>query len=190
MEYMNIPQGTTASDHPQESGQGGAGAAMGGAGAAMGGAQPQFGGLYQYQPGVGFVEVHGSAQTVGAPTMQAGHQANMGTQPMGAVDASAKAGMFGQGSPEGTEPKFDQNKLGQMYGVIGDVMNGEADPAKIFGLFANTEGEFWKGALVGAAAVFLLNNNSVKGAVSGAFGSMFGDGPDPKGEQVQVKPSK
>jgi len=106
---------------------------------------------------------------------------------MGAA-ADAQAGMFGQGTPEGAEPKFDQNKLGKMYSTVNDVMNGDADPSSLIGLFADNSGDFWKGALVGAAAVVLLNNDAVKGAlagVAGSVGSMFGQA-DPEGEQVTV----
>ena len=101
---------------------------------------------------------------------------------------SAQAGMSGQGVPEGAEPKFDQQKLGKIYSTVTDVMNGEADPTSLIGLFAENSGDFWKGALVGAAAVVLLNNDAVKGAlagVAGSVGSMFGES-DPEGEQVTV----
>lgn len=157
----------------------------------MGGAQyaqPQAGGYYQYVPGAGFVQV--GAQQMN-PAMQSGMgmQANMnaqamGTQPGMAADAAAQ-GMVGPGTPEGTEPKFDQNKIGQMYGVVNDVMNGEADPAKVMSLFEGLDGDFWKGAIVGAAVGFLASNDTVRGAVAGAFGSMFGEG-DPEGPQVTV----
>jgi hypothetical protein len=84
----------------------------------------------------------------------------------------AQAGM--PGTPEGAEPKFDQNRLGEVYGMVNDVMNGEAEPAKLLGFLSSAGGDFWKGALVGAAAVFLLNNDAVKGAVAGVFGSVIG----------------
>lgn len=177
MDYKNQPQnaptGFPQQDQPQgqPSGQTNGGYEQ---------AQPQPGGFYQFQPGVGFVQVQG------APT-----QADMGAQAMGqqaAPDASAQAGMFGQQAPEGTEPKFDQEKLGKMYNTVNDVMNGEADPTSLVGLFAENTGDFWKGALVGAAAVVLLNNDAVKGAlagVAGSVGGMFGE-KDPEGEQVTV----
>jgi len=216
MDYMNQPQGAPANGGQQDQGQAqqpGQAAQMDGgyqmpqvgqaqmdaqAGAQMSGGdqasqpqaggyqatQPQAGGYYQYQPGVGFVQVQG-------PSTQQGMTADttMGAQAtMGTADASAQAGMFGQGTPEGTEPKFDQEKLGKMYSTVTDVMNGEADPTSLIGLFADNSGDFWKGALVGAAAVVLLNNEAVKGAlagVAGSVGAMFGEG-DPEGEQVTV----
>jgi hypothetical protein len=105
-----------------------------------------------------------------------------------AADPGAQAGMYGPGTPEGAEPKFDQQKLGKMYSTVNDVMNGDADPSSLVGLFAENSGEFWKGALVGAAAVVLLNNDAVKGALkglAGSVGAMFGEA-DPEGEQVTV----
>jgi len=156
------------------------------------GAQPRPGGLYQFQPGVGFVPVQGQPMQGPATGMEgqpAGAQAAgqaTGSQAMGG--AAPSQGMYGQGMPEGAQPKFDQNKLGQMYGVMTDVMNGEAEPAKLLGLLDGTGGEFWKGALVGAAAVVLLNNDAVKGALAGlaaSAGSLFREA-DPEGEQVTV----
>ena len=168
MEYVNQTQGTPEGGQQGQS------------------AQPQPGGFYQFQPGIGFVQVQGTAARPDQGDAQAaGQQASMGQQ---AADASAQAGMFGQQMPEGANPKFDQNKLGKIYGTVSDVMNGEADPTSLIGLFAENGGDFWKGALVGAAAVVLLNNDAVKGALSGVAGSvgaMFGD-KDPEGEQVTV----
>ncbi len=147
-----------------------------------GAAQPQPGGLYQYVPGAGFVQVQGAPQM--DPSMQ-GAQASMGATQAAAGSADATSGMFGQGMPEDSQPKFDQNKIGQMYGVVNDIMNGEPDPSKIMSLFQDTDGDFWKGAIVGAAAGFLASNETVRNAVAGAFGSMFGNN-DPEGPQVTV----
>lgn len=141
---------------------------------------PAPGGLYQFQPGLGFVPVQGGAFP--GMTMQGQRQdqaqaypyagAFMG-QPLGQpMGQGAQAGM--PGTPQGAEPKFDQNRLGEVYGMVNDVMNGEAEPAKLLGFLSSAGGDFWKGALVGAAAVFLLNNDAVKGAVAGVFGSVFG----------------
>lgn len=159
--------------------------------AGMGTAQPQPGGLYQFVPGAGFVQVQAAPQ--GSATTQPGAAQNplgaQGTQTdAGAANASAQQGMFGQGTPEGAEAKFDQNKIGQMYGVMNDVMNGEADPTKIMSLFQSTDGDFWKGAIVGAAGAFLIGNETVRNTIAGVFGSMFNAG-DPEGPQVTVDES-
>lgn len=155
-------------------------------------AQPQAGALYQYVPGAGFVQVQAApqaGQAMGAPqgmteTMGAA-QGAMGAAAPGA-DA-AMSGMYGQGMPEGAQPKFDQNKIGQMYGVVNDFMNGEADPAKIAPLLQNTGEDFWKGAVVGAVGAFILGNESVRNAIAGVFGSVLGGKEkDPEGPQVTV----
>lgn len=162
---------------------------------------PQAGGYYQFQPGVGFVPVQGAAQGIQGPAQEApqqpdaqytgqSYQQQPGAQqyPGGQQGAYTQSGMYGPGTPEGATPKFDQNKLGQMYGVMRDVMNGEADPSKVLGLLPTNGADFWKGALVGAAVVVLLNNDSVKNAMAGAvgaMGSMFGE-KDPEGPQVTL----
>ncbi len=182
MDYMNLPQGT-----PQfEQNQGNPGQQS----------QPQPDGYYQFQPGLGFVQVQvpqgDPGQPVGGQTQQplgeaAQQAAYQAAQAQQAAQAE-QAGMFGQGTPEGAQPKFDQQRLGKMYSTVSDVMNGEADPSSLIGLFAENSGDFWKGALVGAAAAVLLNNDAVKGALGGLVGSvgaMFGD-KDPDGEQVTV----
>ena len=159
--------------------------------------QAESGGLYRFVPGTGFVQVQGQAdqqasqqtsQQVGGQAAQVlSGQAQAGTYgaaqagaygtamggQIGQADqaASQTSGMFGQQRPEGAQPKLDQNKFGQMYGMIDDVMNGNVDPAKIFGFLESSGGDFWKGAIVGAAAVFLVNNDAVKGAVASMFGS-------------------
>lgn len=166
-------------------------------------------GLYQYVPGTGFMAIDGQQGAVGggddmgaaraaeqaaAQAVQAAGQAAAAAQAAGqaaqaagqAASAVSDQGLNGQGMPEGTQPKFDQNKLGEMFGVVGDVMNGEAKPEKLLGLLQDSGGDFWKGALVGAAVVFLVNNDTVKKTVSGAFGSLFGskagaDGADAAG---------
>ena len=173
-------------------------------------AEPQAGGIYQYVPSAGFVQVQPAQQpAMGAqqmnPTMQQGayyaQQPDMGVPQMGAQaaqtamgaqpsisaadGAATQAGMVGQGIPDGTEPKFDQNKIGQMYGVMTDVMNGEADPSAIMSMFEGIGADFWKGAAVGAVGALLVGNETVRNAVAGAFGSMFGE-PDPEGPQVTL----
>jgi len=164
------------------------------------GVAPQPGALYQYHPDHGFVPVQpvagapsmaarpGEAATGGYPLQGARPEAQQA--PYGAYTnpAAAESAMPGQGysqgaaqpgvpgTPEGAEPKFDQNRWGEVYGVVNDVMNGEADPGKILGLLQSEGGEFWKGAAVGAAAVFLFNNETVRHALAGTLGAIFPGG--------------
>jgi len=64
--------------------------------------------------------------------------------------------------------------MGQMYGMMQDVIKGDADAGKIMSFLQASGGDFWKGALVGAAAVLLLTNSAVKDALAGVVGSVFG----------------
>ncbi len=224
MEYVNQPQGTPVTGGQQDQGQATAAAQATGQpqaqqpgqpqadqmAAGYQAIQPQPGGFYQYQPGVGFVQVQsvpiqpgmGTQATMDAQAAAASAQAAMGTQATGAAamgqttlgaqavtgeatNTTTQTGMFGQGMPDGTQPQFDQNKLGEVYGMVNDVMNGDAEPTQLLSLLSNTGSDFWKGALVGAVATVLLNNDAVKGAVAGVFDSVFGDA-DPEGEQVTV----
>lgn len=151
---------------------------MAGAGHGAAAQTPEHGGMYRYVQGAGFVpadkpEAWGQNGQAGGQQSQGGQAAGQGAQ--------AK----GQGRPEGTEPKYEQNRFGEVYGMFNDAMNGKADPGKILGFLQASGEDFWKGALVGAAAVFLCNNAAVKGALAGTFGSMFG-----AGEAVPAKTGK
>ncbi len=156
------------------------------------------------QPGMGYDPAQAAAAQQAMGMQGAGYaaQPGMGYPNMGFADPAAMAaaqqaaaqqaaaaqGLYGQGVPDASKAKFDQNKLGKMYGVIGDIMNGEQpDTEQLLGLFQDSDGEFWKGALVGAAAGLLVGNEAVRGAIAGTFGSMyskvFGGEKEP---QVQV----
>jgi len=180
---MNAAQGQQAQDAfgaaMPDMGQGGYARFTGSPQAGYQQVGPQSGGIYQFQAGVGFVQVQNPV-TMQAPTVGA---QGMNPMDMGQADMGQAAQSATPGTPEGAESKFDQKKLGEMYGMVNDVVNGEADPAKLLGLLAGTGGDFWKGALVGAAAVFLLNNDAVKGAVAGTFGSFFGNEDETKAEK-------
>ena len=142
---------------------------------------------YAAQPGMGYPNMGFADPAAMAAAQQAAAQ-QAAAQQAAAQQAAAAQGLYGQGVPDASKAKFDQNKLGKMYGVIGDIMNGEQpDTEQLLGLFQDSDGEFWKGALVGAAAGLLLGNEAVRGAVAGTFGSMyskvFGGEKEP---QVQV----
>lgn len=93
----------------------------------------------------------------------------------------AQAGHEAHESHHGYGPNHGQGGYGpqgpdmsQMYGMVGDVMNGKGDPGKLLGMLQAPGGEFWKGALVGAAAVLLFNSGAVKDVLGGLFGAMTG----------------
>lgn len=175
------------------------------------GQSPQPGVAYQFVPGAGFVPVgapgpyachgpgfghgHGFAHGFGpghahgyGPYYGPLHQPYMGgpgmpppPPPYGpeAADAHhAHHSHHGYG-PQGPD-------MGQMYGMVNDVMQGKGDPGKLLGLFQAPGGEFWKGALVGAAAVLLLNSSGVKETLASVFGAMTGQ----PGEAEQGNPGQ
>jgi hypothetical protein len=165
-------------------------------------AGPQPGGLYQFWPQAGFVPVQcptqGYAGQEQGPRYQpvqgapyGGQQMSYGPQGMaqgmaqGGYAPQPEAGMYGgqgaagagmntAGASAAEGLNHDQNRLGEMYGMVNDLMEGKADSSKILGFLGGSGGDFWKGALVGAAVVFLLNNKDVKDAVAGTLGAVFG----------------
>lgn len=127
----------------------------------------------------------GQAAAQAAQAAQAAGLAAQQAQGMAAAQAASadQSGMAGQGIPDGTDPKFDQNKFGEILGKVNAVIAGEAPPESLLSSLTDTGGDFWKGAIVGAAAVFLVNNETVKETVSGLLGSVFGG---KEGTSVQV----
>ena len=138
-------------------------------------AQPQY---YVQQPIMG-------QQPVYQQTAQPQYYTQQPMQGMGAQMSPAEAAAYAAGmaaaansteASQAAEPKFDQNRLGEMFSMVDDVMNGEADPSKIMSFLQNSDGDFLKGAVVGAAAMFLLNTPVVKETLAGVFGAAFGHG--------------
>ena len=87
---------------------------------------------------------------------------------------------------ETREPDFTQ-----IIKSVEDFAEGDASVADVVKtLYTETaqDDQFWKGAVVGAAAAVLLTNESVRGAMGKTFGSLFGGAaaadvaPDPKPE--------
>lgn len=152
---------------------------------------PQPGVMYQFVPGAGFVPVNCQPGQWGCPPYgymgyapqpgpqtgfqqappgygpQPGPYGNPYASPHEGHDAHEAHHAHGPFGPQGPD-------MGQMYGMVGDVMKGKGDPGKLLGLLQAPGGEFWKGALVGAAAVLLLNSGAVKDALGGLFGAMGG----------------
>ncbi len=70
--------------------------------------------------------------------------------------------------------KHDENKFGQMFGIVNDIAKGQADPSQIISMLEGFDGHFWKGAIVGVAATLLLGSDAVKGAIAGVFSGLAG----------------
>jgi len=69
-------------------------------------------------------------------------------------------------------PKHDQHQYGQLAGLIGEFANGNPDLARVAAYVDGMGTQFWKGALIGAAATLLFTNDQVKsksGEVLGSF---------------------
>jgi hypothetical protein len=59
--------------------------------------------------------------------------------------------------------------------VVRDIANGEQpDVSKIAAVYSGFDTQFWKGALVGAVLAVLLTSDTVKTALAGTMGAIFG----------------
>lgn len=58
--------------------------------------------------------------------------------------------------------------------LVNDLANGNANPSRLMACLESLDGQFWKGALVGAAATLLFTNETVKSALAGALSGVFG----------------
>lgn len=156
-------------------------------------AGPQPGVMYQFVPGAGFVPVNCQPGQWGCPPygymggpQQAPPGYGYGPQP-GQTGQYGQPGQYGahHGGHEAHESHHGYGPYGpqgpdmsQMYGMVGDVMKGKGDPGKLLGMLQAPGGEFWKGALVGAAAVMVFNTGAVKDALGGLFSAMGGQQAD------------
>ncbi len=104
-------------------------------------------------------------------------------QGMAAAYANQLAQAAGSAPPppphaaEAHHPKHDEHRYGQMMDMLGRFLNGEADMGDVVNGFFSLDfqnDQFWKGALVGAAATLLLTNENVQKGLAGSLGSIFG----------------
>jgi hypothetical protein len=97
-------------------------------------------------------------------------------QPTGAGQVQ---GQNPHGSPHDTahEPehlKHDQHQYGQFMQLVNDISNGNADPSRVMNFLGSLDTQFWKGALVGVAAVLLLTNDTVKNGIASGLSGVMG----------------
>jgi hypothetical protein len=83
-------------------------------------------------------------------------------------------GMGGPGMGPGVDPCIQAQRYAQWMEAACDIANGKPNVEKIMGLMQGYDGQFWKGALVGAAAALLIGNDTVKGAVTETVASIWG----------------
>jgi hypothetical protein len=67
-----------------------------------------------------------------------------------------------------------ENRYGELYGLIQEAANGNADVSGFLRFFQSTSSDFWKGALVGTGLTLLLTNDTLKSAISKGFAGVFG----------------
>ena len=72
-------------------------------------------------------------------------------------------------------PGNHAENYGRIADVVKDIANGEQpDMSKLAALYSGFDTQFWKGALIGAVLTVLLTSETVKTAVAGTFGGIFG----------------
>lgn len=86
---------------------------------------------------------------------------------------SGKAPLGGPQPSCASDPREMEQRLGQAMEICNDLMQGKSDPSKIMNFVTSTGTYFWKGAIVGAVAAFLLTSGTVKSAIGDMMGSLF-----------------
>mgnify|MGYP000109069149 CR=1 FL=1 len=115
---------------------------------------------------------------------QPGFQPQPGTGTMGPGTAYTAPGYYQQpypGDPQDytaagqSAPGNHAENYGRIADVVKDIANGEQpDMSKLAALYSGFDTQFWKGALIGAVLTVLLTSETVKTAVAGTFGGIFG----------------
>lgn len=67
-----------------------------------------------------------------------------------------------------------ENRYGELYGLIQEAANGNADVSGFLRFFQSTSSDFWKGALVGTGLTLLLTSDAAKSAISKGVAGVFG----------------
>lgn len=74
----------------------------------------------------------------------------------------------------GMEGLGQENRYGELYGLINEAANGNADVSKFMRFFQSTSSDFWKGALIGTGLTLLLTNDTVKETLAKGFAGVMG----------------
>ena len=119
----------------------------------------------------------GYAQAVYVQPQQAGVPPQQASVPPQAAEPVYVYAMPAQQPLPQEPPPPPQPDVTQIMTSVEKFAQGEATVADVVKtLYAQTAGDdqFWKGAIVGAAATVLLTSDSVRGAMGKTFGSLFG----------------
>ena len=80
----------------------------------------------------------------------------------------------GNGSQEEKNLKFDEHKYGKFMDVVGSLARGEPpEMSNVVELMGGIDTQFWKGSIIGAATVFAMNNEAVKGMAANGIAKMM-----------------
>ncbi len=121
---------------------------------------PATGQMYGQTPGQVFAQMPGQGFAPGY-----GQQPHPGSQP-----GYQPSGM----DSKGMDSKGMENHYGELYGLINEAANGNADVNSFVRFFQSTSSDFWKGALVGTALTLLLTNDAVKSGIAKGFAGIWG----------------
>ena len=137
-----------------------------------------------YQPPPQGMAYAGMNPAYGPTMVPPGYQPPPGMGPMGTGPAYEGAPGYtvpypgdpqAHATAEQTSPGFNAEQYGRIADVVKDIANGEQpDVDKIAALYSGFDAQFWKGALIGAVVTVLLTNETVKTAVAGTLGGIFG----------------
>ncbi len=138
--------------------------------------QPLMGGSMSAQGVYGQPQMGGSmsAQGVyGQPLMGSGMPAQ-GVYGQPQMSGSMNPQNIQGGYSQQNEPAGDMNRFGQYLGVINDVASGRTpELPEIAQMVQQAPGDFWKGAIVGAAVGLLLTSESVRSGLGSVLGAVF-----------------
>ncbi len=88
------------------------------------------------------------------------------------------------------EQGFSQERIDAIYNTVNDVMNGKAEPTKLFGLFQGTSSDFWKGLAIAAGAIALYNCSHLKDIVASSLAAFFGENMQNNDDGFDNEPTK
>lgn len=150
---------------------------------------PQPGQAYGPQPGATFGPQYGPMPGQAPQPEHGGCDGRHGASggPTGPGGFAGFAGQPGFGPQAfaamgSDDPQHLQNRYGQMLELCNELMQGKADPVKIASFLTTSGTYFWKGAIVGALATFVLTNASVKSAIRDSVSSVFGASKKPSAD--------
>jgi hypothetical protein len=81
----------------------------------------------------------------------------------------------------GHPPKYEEHRYG-VTNMVADIAKGDPNWAGIAQWIDSSGGDFWKGALVGAAVALVLTNEAVKKTMGNFLAGIFGGKKEEKKE--------